>query len=215
MTDANGFGAKNWNNTSIRYDQKNNIIEQVFSDLKRKGDLHYYLESCNVEATACAVEAVGARWVLQPPKINGITFMAQGDLMYCFLNSLKVKPLLPAISEFITENEFIENLCYAVPLFSSAYARIRQYDDADDIDMPMIASLKMGCAIVLSYLTDYGSGHYITVVYYDVKKNHFICYDSWADNKHCEHGGVLESYPASFFRTRLQGHRSRFMEVYV
>jgi hypothetical protein len=210
-----GFGAKYWDVTGIRYAQENNIIEQVFKDLKNAGKLDHWLESCNVEATAMGVESVGGQWRTKLPVIDGKTFMGQGDLMFFFLNAEKIKPYLPMVSTVMPENEFMENLEYAVPYFSTAYAKIRQFNTSADIDLPMIVSLKMGRALVLSSLTDYGTGHYITVVYYDVTNREFICYDPWSGNKHCKHGGVLERYPAEFFRERMQGHRSRFMEVYV
>jgi hypothetical protein len=227
MPEVLGFGAKYWDVTGIRYDQENNVIEQVFHDLKMAGKLPYYLESCNVEATACGIESVGGLWRYPLPSAIGgkghypvqgdevITFMGQGDLMFFFLNAIKVKPFLPSISPTITENEFIENLEYAVPRFSTAHAKVRYFNTSDDIDIPMIASLKMGRSLVLSYDTDGGAGHYITVVYYNVRDRVFICYDPWADNKHCKKGGVKEEYPAAFFKARMQGHRSRFMEVWV
>lgn len=215
MKDSNGFGAENWSNTWVRYDQKNNIIEQVFHDLKMAGKLSYFLESCNVEATATAIEAVGAHWRQLPPKIDGITPFGQGDLMFFYLNSPYVKSLLPTVSDFIGENEFIENLAYAVPKLSTAYATVREFSTADDIDVPMIASLKMGRALVLSYDTGGGAGHYITVVYYNIRDRVFLCYDPWGGNKYCKNGGVLEKYPAAFFKARMQGHRARFMEIYV
>lgn len=208
-----GFGAKNWDVPGIRYDQENNIIEQIFLDLLKAGDKQSsYLESCNVEMVGTAVEAVGGKWLQDPPPIAGIHFMSHTDYVFFFLNSKNVKPRLPKVSDIILENEFMENLEYVIPLVSTARAKIRKGRNIVDL---MISSLKMKYALGLSYLTDYGTGHYITVVYYDLLSREFVCYDSWSRNKHCEAGGVMERYPAEFFRDRMKGYRSRFLEVYV
>ena len=200
------YGAKNWNKKSIRYDQANNIIEQFLHDQKKLGNCNFKYESCNVEATACAIEAVGAAWEIDCP-----VFMGYGDLMFDFLNSPRIFKDLPFQSKKYPQNEIIDNLAYAAEIFSSGGAKVHHYATAEHIHYYMKEFLMLGSAIVLSYRTDYGTGHYITVVAYDEDKRHFICYDPWKNNVHCKNRGILEEYPDSFF---IERSRPRLMEVW-
>ncbi len=200
------YGAKNWNKTSIRYDQSNNIIEQFLHDQKMLKNCNFKYESCNVEATACAVEAVGASWVIDCP-----VFMGYGDLMFDFLNSPKILKDLPSPSSKYPQNEIMDNLVYAAEIFSDGGAKIHHYPTAEHIHIHMKEFLMNQSAIVLSYLTDYDTGHYITVVAYNEDKKRFICYDPWKENVHCERRGIMEEYPDSFF---IERSRPRLMEVW-
>ena len=76
------YGAKNWQNKSIRYDQENNTIETFLTKLKIKGDSTFRLESCGVESVACAIEAVGGSWNVHKEKWEGY-----GDRMFEYLNA--------------------------------------------------------------------------------------------------------------------------------
>ena len=199
-------GAKNWNDESIRYDQGNNIIEQFLHDQKNLGDCTFQFESCNVEATACAVEAVGAKWIIDKPY-----FMGYGDLMFDFLNSPKVYNDLPYKSTTHPQNEIIDNLAYVADVFSDGGAKVHLIDNVKHIDIHIKEFLTNASAVVLSYKTVYGTGHYITIVAFDNDTKEFICYDPWKGNKHCLNNGIKERYPASFFIERA---RPRLLEIW-
>lgn len=200
-----GYGARNWADTSIRYDQKNNILERYLHDMKEAGDADLWLVSCNVEASACAVEAVGADWTtpISPD-------LGYGDAFMNHLLSPKNEKKIPRSSGAFP-NEWIENLAYVIPKFSNAETKVRYVENMKTYVAKMQYALRLNAALVLSYKTDYGSGHYITVVRYDEQTDKFLCYDSWDKNKHCKNGGVLEEYSPSFFTERA---RPRFMEVW-
>lgn len=200
------FGVKNWNKKSIRYDQTNNIIEQFLHDQKFLGNCNFKYESCNVEASACAVEAVGAEWIMECP-----FFMGYGDLMFDYLNSPKTLKSLPVVSTRYPQNEIMANLAHVIDLFSAASAKVHHYSAETNLSIQIRKFLVSGSAVVLSYLTDYGTGHYITVVAYDEGKKVFICYDPWGGNQHCKNGGVLEEYPETFF---IERSRPRLLEVW-
>lgn len=200
------IGAVNWHDRSIRYDQENNIIETYLTKLKNNGQSTFRLESCGVEATACAIEAVGGTW-----KVHKESWEGYGDRMFDYLNSSKNAKKIPIDDLNIPNNEFIENLAHVGRLFSDCTINVEHYDTPMGIDFSMRSMLKTGSAIVLSYQTDYGSGHYITVVAWDQIKNIFYAYDPWAGNKHCRNGGSLEEYPIQFFTRRS---RPRLMEVW-
>lgn len=204
------YGAKNAENTSIRYDQKNNVAETMLADLKSVKMVNFWLESCNVESCACGVEAVGAKWLHEIPKTkDGKAMFGQGDLMFSLLFSPYGQKNAPSVKMGVMENEVADNLVWAIKENSTAFARIVACNPATVCDL-MRSALKLGHAVVVSYLTDYRSGHYICVVQYDTDKNIFRCYDSWADNKHCKKNGVLEEYDDKFFSNRA---RERFIEI--
>lgn len=197
------FYCKNWNKTSIRYDQENNIIEIFLNKLKQSGQSTFRLESCGVEAASCAVEAVGGKWVKPKPK-----YLGYGDMMFDYLNSPKID--CPVNNSYIPNNEFIENLAFAVEFFSKCKTNIHYLHYDKDLVPELKIILERGSSIVFSYLTDYNSGHYCTLVAYDGKN--FIGYDSWKDNKHCKNNGVLEKYSEKFITKRS---RKRILEIYV
>ena len=205
------YFVKKWNNTFIRYDQENNIIELFLEKMRDLGDTNFSLESCNVESAACAVEAVGADWTVPLPEIDGIKYLGYGDMMFDFLNSPKMNKLLPFDSKVYPQNEMMENLAFAIKKFSAADARKYVYENTDIIDYHIKQKLKRESAVVLSYLTNYGTGHYITIVKWNGDKKKFICYDSWSKNVHCKNDGILEEYSAEFFIERA---RPRLLEVW-
>lgn len=205
------YFVKNWNNTSIRYDQENNVIELFLKKMKAAKQSSFKLESCGVEGAACAVEAVDAEWIIPLPEINGMPYLGYGDMFFNYLNSLYVEHILPVNSTVYPNNEIIDNLGFVIMKFSNAGAKVYEYTNTLMIDFKMKFMLKRGSAVVLSYLTDYETGHYITVVKWDDTKEVFICYDSWKGNKHCKNGGVLEEYSRDFFIKRA---RPRLLEVW-
>ena len=193
------YGATRAEDTRIRYDQTNNVIERFLLDLKIAGLSSFWLESCNVEASACAVEAVDGVWRVQLPTFDGKPIIGYGDLMFAFAYSDYGQKYSPVSKEGANENEFPVNLAFYLNKLANVRADVR----GKSID-GMKSDLKAGCALVLSYLTDYNTGHFITVVQYDETKGVFRCYDSWKANKHCKNGGILEEYPDSFFAERAR-----------
>ena len=193
------YGALRAEDTGIRYDQTNNVIERFLLDLKIAGLSSFWLESCNIEASACAVGAVDGVWKAMLPTFEGKPIVGYGDLIFAFAYSDYGQKYAPVSKEGVNENEFPVNLAFYLRKLANVQADVR----GKSID-GMKADLKNGCALVLSYLTDYDSGHFITVVQYDEDKKVFRCYDSWKGNKHCKNGGVLEEYPDSFFAERAR-----------
>lgn len=192
------YGVKNAEDKRIRYDQTNNIVERFLLDLKGQGETKFYLESCNVEASACSVEGVGAKWKLPLPKHGGTEIYGYGDLLFFFLYSTYGQRFAPVVGSH-NENEVIRNLAFALNELAFVSARVIPFTVEDMHD-----ALKHGEAIVISYLTDYGTGHFITVVQFDTDKKVFRCYDPWAGNLHCKKGGVLEEYDEKFFQKRAR-----------
>lgn len=199
------MGAKNAYDTSIRYDQTNNIVERFLKDLKDSGLVSFWLESCNVEASACAVEAVGGEFSISPPTFDGKKIFGNGDLLFAFLYSDFGQKHSPIVADGVAENEIVKNLAFGINSITNCIADIHPKSVEG-----MKKDLDAGCAIVVSYLTDYHSGHFISLVDYNKEKGVFIAYDSFADNKHCKKGGILEEYPDSFFAERA---RPTYMRV--
>lgn len=196
------YSCKNWNDTSIRYDQENNVIEIFLSKLKASGQATFRLESCGVESACCAVEAVGGHWIRLKP-----SYLGYGDMMFDLLNSSKTD--CPIKSDKIPNNEYIENLTYSIEYFSDCKTDIHYLAYKSDIVPEIKMMLKRGSAVVFSYLTDYNSGHYSTIVAYS--DNNFILYDPWSKNMHCKNKGVLEKFPEKFITDRA---RLKILEVY-
>ena len=204
-------GAVNWDDAKIRYDQSNNIVENFLEKQKVLNNCNFIYESCNVESASCSIEAVGGEWKVKKPVINGKEFLGYGDLMFDFLNSDSFKNDLPVNSDKFPNNEFIDNLSYCVSLFSDCGSKVHYFDNIEIMVSDMKEYLKAGSSIVLSYKTDYGTSHFITIVAYDFERHEFICYDPWKNNRHCKNGGVKERYRDDFF---LKRSRKRFMEVW-
>ena len=51
---------KNGLDKSIRYDQTKRVIDSFLLDLRQQGELNWNLETCNICASSCAIEAVPA-----------------------------------------------------------------------------------------------------------------------------------------------------------
>ena len=200
------YGTECWKNTSIRYDQTKRIIEKFLADLKESKQTNFWLESCNVCASCCAVESVNGTWKLELPRINGRAFMSQADLLFNYIYSLDFVK-----ADGICDNEVMEHLSIGIQNISDVKADVFYVDSSTELIKNIKDSLKNSKSIVLSYKTDYESYHYINIVAYDTVKDLFYCYDSWANNKHCKNGGKLETYNSTFFKKRA---RLRYMEVY-
>lgn len=181
---------------SIRYDQTNNIIERFLKDLKSSSQIKFWLESCNVEASCCAVEAVGGLFTCPLPVIKGQHVMGYGDLMFAFLYSDYGQKNIP-VNMNQPDNEFVDNLAFAINNMTNVKARVNH-------NKAIVNTLKQGNAVVLCYETDYKSGHYITLVQYNTEANMFMGYDSWADNIHCKNKGVMEYYTFDFINSRMR-----------
>lgn len=203
------MGAKNWNKTSIWYNQTTKIIEYFLEDLKAQGHSDFWLQSCNVSASCCGIEAVGGQFRSKSPVIDSKTFMSQADIMFSFIYSKYGRTLLPVKPVVgVIESELMVNLTFAINKLSTAKATSLFFANSKELVETMKKDLNDGCAVVLSYLTDYGSGHYITVVNW--RDGKFYAYDSWAGNKHCSKGGVLEEYSPDFFIKRA---RHRYIKI--
>lgn len=204
------MGAKYWNKTSIRYEQTTKIIELFLQDLKEQKNSTFWLQSCNVCSSCCSIEAVGGQFRVKSPILGSVEFMSQADIMFAFIYSkfgrdrLPIKPVVGVV-----ESELIDNLTFAINSLSTCKATSRYFKTSTETVEAMKESLNKGCAITISYLTDYNSGHYISVVNWDGEK--FYAYDSWANNMHCKKGGVLEEYKPEFFIKRA---RPRYIEVF-
>lgn len=200
------YCTKNWNDTSIRYDQTKRIIEKFLADLKKSNQINFWLESCNVCASCCAVESVGGTWKLDLPRVNNRAFMSQADLLFNYIYSNV------SVADGVCDNEVMEYLSYGIKALSDIKSDVYYTKDNNELITEIKKSLKDNKSIVLSYKTDYNSYHYIDIVAYDTVKDLFYCYDSWADNKHCKNGGKLETYKSSFIKSRA---KLRYMEVYL
>lgn len=207
------YGAKNGNQSGIRYDQTTKIIERFLADLKAAGNAKFWLESCNVCSCACGIEAVGGDWKASLPVIDGHEILSQADIIFDFCYSTYGRSVLPSVADGVNENEVAANLAEAINRCSTAKAKVRYFPDGEGEDVVdgMVEALKRGSAIAISYRTDYdGSGHYHTVVKYDDIAKTFMAYDSWGDNKHCLSHGSKEIYHRTFYATRA---RPRFIEI--
>jgi hypothetical protein len=206
------YGAKYADSPSIRYDQTTKIIERFLADLKAAGNAKFWLESCNVCACSCGVEAVGGEWKARPPVIDGKEILSQADIMFDFCYSTYGRSVLPKVEDGVNENEVSDNLAEAINRCSTAKAKAVYFKEGDGqaVVNAMIEALKRGSAIAISYLTDYKTGHYIAVVKYDEKAKTFMAYDSWSANVHCKNNGSKEWYTEKFFVDRA---RPRFIEI--
>jgi|GEM_PF-2736201 len=200
-------------NTAIRYDQEKRIIERFLKDLKDSGQTKFYLESCNTNALCCGIEAVDGKFLYELPTKGGKQLYGQADFAFFYLYSTYAQHVAPVVKDGIAENEIMENLTWLVPEISDCKAIQRNPRNTKELILMMDFALEKKRAIVLSYLTDYGSGHYITVVHRNLAKKTFYSYDSWEKNKHCRFGGVLEEYQDEFFTNRCK-ERLRFIEIY-
>lgn len=200
-------GAKNWQDKSIRYIQTNAIIERFLADLKTAKQVSFWLESCNVSAACCGVEAVGGEWKVKLPSLNGRNIISQKDLMFDFLYS----DLGPGYkNDGICENEVPDNLAFAINYLSTARAlSCKVANGKQGIDC-MRNSIALGNACEVSYRTDYGGGHYICIVAYDYGTKEFIYYNSWPGDKMNKNDGIQERFPESDLADKM---RPRYIEI--
>lgn len=211
----NIIGGLHWANLGCRYDQTNNIIEQYNAKLKAAGATGFWLESCNVESTACAIEVVGGTPTVKLPKMFGETFMGLGDFMFSYLNSTKGSKLCPKNNSTQPNNENIHNLAWIVPKISIAHAVIHEKTGKNKEDL-IIELLEQKSVVVQSYATDYKGhpGHFVCIIAYDKDTKQFLVHDPNPNNyKHCKHYGVLEEY--SYGELFAKKARDYLMEVYV
>lgn len=207
------FGAVSGLLDDIWYNQEKCFLEVFLRDMKVSGQIKFWLETCNVHALACAVEAVGAgfRHRLPVGKDNR-TVMSQAGFMFTYLYSRYGQANAPVVKEGQAENEIMKNLAWVVEECAYVKATVHEFKNVEDMIVEMIASLRRKSSNVLSYLTDYGSGHYHTQTR-KIEGGPFIVYDSWAGNRHCTNGGIREEYDENFYRRRNSPDRLRFIEI--
>ena len=179
--------AKNFSDTSIRYNQQNRTIEKFLADLRVTKQATFSLESCNVCSAACAVESVGGIWKYDIP-----FYMSQADGIFNYIYSFPSGLPIKDNSNGICENECIENLAFAINNLTDCKASYFYNNDNKQIISELKNLLKNNVAIVTSYQDNTTTGHYICIVNYD--KGNFIYYDSWNNNSRNRNGGRLESF---------------------
>jgi hypothetical protein len=208
------YGARFGLSDGIRYDQTKCFIDVFLKDLKVNNEIKFWLETCNVHAVACACEAVASSaFKYTPPSgPDGRPLMSQAGLMFLYLYSRYGQVNAPCVSEGVAENEIKKNLCWVAEQCADVTATLHEFKTTQAMVEGMDASLRRGSANVLSYLTDYGSGHFHAQTARRVN-GAFIAYDSWAANQHCKNGGVREEYDASFYIQRCIGARMNFIEI--
>jgi hypothetical protein len=207
-----GFGAVNGLSDDIFYNQTRCFVDVFLKDLKDSGQTNFWLETCNVHALACAIEAVGGGFrhrLLTGP--DGKPIMSQAGLMFVYLYSRYGQVNAPVVATGIAENEIVKNLPWVAEECAYVKATLHEFADVGSMILAMIESLKRGSANVLSYLTDYGTTHYHAQTY-RAMPGVFIAYDSWPGNVHCRNGGIREEYTDNFYRERC-ANRLRFIEI--
>jgi len=208
------YGTINADSDSIHYDQTNNIFERFLKDLKDSGQTKFYLETCNMNAAGCAVEAVGGKWKYTLPlDPKGKSLFGQDDLMAFYLYSTYGQSNAPSVKDGVCENEVKSNIAWVIGECALVRAELVVALNAESMVQKMDDALLLGKAVVLSYLTDYGSGHFITLVKRDKRRGVFIAHDPWPLNKACVKGGIREEYPDSFFTSRCYPDRLSFIAV--
>jgi hypothetical protein len=211
---ADSIGAIHADLLSIRYDQTTKIIERFLADLKASGQTKFWLESCNVCAVGCSVEAVDGRWKYPiPAGPDGRPLFSQADLMAFYLYSTYGQKFAPVVKEGVCENEVKENLAWVASQCATVKADVVYCSSPDDLIAKIDKCLTLGGAVALSYLTDYGSGHFVSIVKKRLTDKKYIVNDSWYANTHCKKNGVQEEYDEEFFMTRCKDRLS-FVRVY-
>lgn len=198
---------KNGKDTSVRYDQTKRVIDKFLKDLRNRKEINWNLETCNMNAAACLVEATGNSFKATLPRVDNRNLISQADL---FVDICYTDPDIPVKSDTECENEFPENITYVINKLSTAKATLITFKNINDMTAAIKNVLNKGHGIELSYKTDYGGGHYIALV--GIEGDKIFAYDSWGANKHCKNNGVLEEYSISFFKERCKD-RLRFIEV--
>ena len=195
------YGVKNWNDKSIRYDQTKRVMEKFLEELKKNKQVDFWLETCNVCASCCAIESVGGEFLFPLPRIANKSIISYADLLFDYIYTLDTYKV-----DGICDNELMENLMKGINAISTCKSEMIVNRNNKKLVESMIENLKNKNAIVLSYTTDYKSGHYVCLTAYDTDKNIFIGYDSWGNNKHCKNNGILEEYSFKFLEERIRNY---------
>ena len=186
--------AKNWKDTSIRYNQQNRIIEKFLTDLKATKQATFILESCNVCSASCGVDAVGANYKVTLPKLGDESFVTIADIMFSYLYSFPEGLPQKDNGNGLCENELIENLAFAVNKLTDATAKAVFSTDRKKQINEICDLLSNGNnAVVLSYQDKTTTGHFICFVNYDSSSNTLYYYDSWNGNPRNKNSGRLET----------------------
>lgn len=209
-----GYGAVNAFG-NIRYDQTKCFEDVFLADLKASGQTKFWLETCNVHAAASAIEAVGGKFKYDlPPAPDKSPIYSQAGLIFLLLYSRYGQANNRSVAAGLCENEDRTSLAWAIPQIADVTATIITAKNSYDLIVQMDASLKRGSANMLSYLTDYGTGHFINQVWRDPIAKTFTSMDSWSGNVHCKRGGDHEVYGDNFFAARCTGNRLQFIEIH-
>ena len=189
--------AAKYKNENIRYEQTNRIIEKFLYDLRVQKQVNFHLETCNVNALACAIEAVNNKFYVKLPQIEGKNIMSQADLIFFYIYQFDKE--MPEHGYGKCENEYLENLRYAAEKLAHVNAKTIYTDtQAELITIAKAAISNQNCAIVTSYADDKTTGHYITIV--DMNKEGFLYYDPWGKNPRNKNGGNLELFTFNEFK---------------
>ena len=195
-----GYGAVNAFTPQVRLDQTKSPLEIFLKDMKAQGQTKFWLETCNTHALASAIEAVGAKWELDLPLgPDGLPLYSRAMQIFLLLYSAWGQHRAPLVQDGVAENEIALNLRWIAEIVADVKATIITGASAHELVAKMDKSLQLGSANVLSYLTDYKSGHYINQVWRAPENGTFTCMDSWPGNMHCTKGGDHEIYSDSFF----------------
>lgn len=208
-----GYGAVNAFTPQVRLDQTKSPLEIFLKDMKAQGQTKFWLETCNAHALASAIEAVGAKWKFDLPLgPDGAPLYSRAMQIFLLLYSAWGQHRAPLVQDGVAENEIALNLRWIAEIVADVKATIITGASAYELVAKMDKSLQLGSANVLSYLTDYKSGHYINQVWRTPENGTFTCMDSWPGNMHCTKGGDHEIYLDAFF-ARCQPDRLRYIEI--
>ena len=189
--------AAKYKNENIRYEQTNRIIEKFLYDLRVQKQVNFHLETCNVNAVCCAIEAVNNKFYVKLPQIEGKNVMSQADLLFCYIYQNDKD--MPEHGDGMCENEYLENLRYAAEKIAHVTARTFYTDTQRELETMAKTIIKSSnSAIVLSYEDEKTTGHYITIV--DINDKGFVYYDPWGKNPRNKNGGNLETFSFDDFR---------------
>lgn len=182
--------AAKYKNENIRYEQTNRVVERFLSDLRAQKEVNFSLETCNMNALCCAIEAVNNKFYVKIPQIEGKNIMSQADVFfnYIYVNEEK----MPIHDKGLCENEVIENLAYTAKKLAHVNAEVVYTKTQKELLEKAKDALKENAAIVLSYKDEKTSGHYITLV--DFNEKGFVYFDPWGKNPRNKNGGNKEIF---------------------
>lgn len=211
-----GYGAVNAfsPNVNVHYDQTKSPLEIFLKDMKAQGESKFWLETCNMHALASAIDAVGGEWKYPLPiGPDGLPLYSHAIQMFLMLYSQWGQTRAPVVQDGVAENEIAANIAWIATMAARVKATFTTASTGVELISKMDASLKRGSANLVSYLTDYKTGHYINQIWRTPENGTFTCMDSWPGNVHCTKGGDHELYPDSFFIQRCNPDRLRFIEI--